>query len=64
MIGSPECGCGKTLHPPYCDGSHARNQQQYKDWILKCEAEQHPKTTNTLEQTLTVCEQTSYTIKN
>lgn len=18
----PECGCGKTRHPPYCDGSH------------------------------------------
>ena len=41
MMGSPRCGCGKTMHPPYCDGSHARNEQQYKEWRDKIELERY-----------------------
>lgn len=32
----PQCGCGRSLHQPYCDGSHARNQQQLLEWQAKC----------------------------
>lgn len=35
MMGSPKCGCGKTQHPPYCDGSHARTPEQLKEWAEK-----------------------------
>jgi CDGSH-type Zn-finger protein len=41
MNGQPKCGCGKSLHQPYCDGSHARNEQQYKEWQRKVELEQY-----------------------
>jgi CDGSH-type Zn-finger protein len=43
MMGTPKCGCGKTLHPPYCDGSHGRNEQQYKEWQDKIELEKYRK---------------------
>lgn len=43
MMGSPKCGCGKTMHPPYCDGSHARNDEQYADWKRKVELEAYQK---------------------
>jgi CDGSH-type Zn-finger protein len=39
----PQCGCGKTLHPPYCDGSHGRNEQQYQEWRDKIELENYRK---------------------
>ena len=41
MIGTPQCGCGKSLHPPYCDGSHGRNEQQYQEWQRKIELERY-----------------------
>ena len=33
----PQCGCGKSLHQPYCDGSHARTEQQLREWKDKCD---------------------------
>lgn len=26
------CGCGRSLHMPYCDGSHGRSEEQYEEW--------------------------------
>ncbi|CAB4128407.1 Iron sulphur-containing domain, CDGSH-type [uncultured Caudovirales phage] len=37
--GRARCGCGKSLHQPYCDGSHARSDQQLKEWKDKCDLE-------------------------
>ena len=39
----PRCGCGKSLHQPYCDGSHARNEQQMQEWRDKVELERYQK---------------------
>ena len=39
----PQCGCGRSLHKPYCDGSHGRNAQQYQEWKDKIELEQYQK---------------------
>jgi CDGSH-type Zn-finger protein len=33
----PRCGCGKSIHQPYCDGSHARTPEQLKEWRDKIE---------------------------
>lgn len=27
-----KCGCGRSLHMPYCDGSHGRSEEQYEEW--------------------------------
>ena len=32
---SPKCGCGRSLHMPYCDGSHGRSEKQYAEWKLQ-----------------------------
>lgn len=37
----PRCGCGKSLHKPYCDGSHARTEEQMKEWKDKCDLEEY-----------------------
>jgi CDGSH-type Zn-finger protein len=37
----PRCGCGKSIHQPYCDGSHARTDQQLKEWHDKIELERY-----------------------
>jgi len=29
---TPKCGCGRSLHMPYCDGSHGRSEAQYEEW--------------------------------
>jgi len=39
--GRARCGCGKSLHQPYCDGSHARNDQELKDWADRVELEKY-----------------------
>ena len=39
--GRARCGCGKSLHQPYCDGSHARNDQEMKEWQDKVELERY-----------------------
>jgi CDGSH-type Zn-finger protein len=31
----PKCGCGRSLHMPYCDGSHGRSEAQYAEWKLQ-----------------------------
>lgn len=36
---TPTCGCGKSLHMPYCDGSHGRSEEQYADWKRQTELE-------------------------
>jgi CDGSH-type Zn-finger protein len=36
----PKCGCGRSLHMPYCDGSHGRSEKQYAEWKLQTELEQ------------------------
>jgi CDGSH-type Zn-finger protein len=36
----PKCGCGRSLHQPYCDGSHGRSEKQYAEWKLQTELEQ------------------------
>jgi CDGSH-type Zn-finger protein len=41
MNGQPKCGCGKSLHQPYCDGSHARNEQQMKEWADRVELDRY-----------------------
>jgi CDGSH-type Zn-finger protein len=41
MNGQPKCGCGKSLHQPYCDGSHARNEQQMREWADKVELDRY-----------------------
>ena len=46
MMGSPQCGCGKTMHPPYCDGSHARNDKQYREWQDKITTERQSENGN------------------
>jgi CDGSH-type Zn-finger protein len=33
------CGCGRSLHLPHCDGSHGRNEKQYAEWKRQCELE-------------------------
>lgn len=33
------CGCGKSLHMPYCDGSHDRSEKQYAEWKRQTELE-------------------------
>jgi CDGSH-type Zn-finger protein len=43
MNAMPKCDCGKSLHQPYCDGSHGRNEQQYKEWQDKIELEKYRK---------------------
>jgi CDGSH-type Zn-finger protein len=35
----PKCGCGKSLHMPYCDGSHGRSVEQYEEWKRQTELE-------------------------
>ena len=35
----PKCGCGRSLHMPYCDGSHGRSDAQYAEWKLQTEQE-------------------------
>lgn len=37
----PRCGCGKSLHQPYCDGSHARTDEQMRAWKDKCDLEEY-----------------------
>jgi len=32
---SPKCGCGRSLHMPYCDSSHGRSEKQYAEWKLQ-----------------------------
>lgn len=39
--GRARCGCGKSLHQPYCDGSHARNDQELKEWADQVELEKY-----------------------
>lgn len=39
--GRARCGCGKSLHQPYCDGSHARNDQELKEWADRVELEKY-----------------------
>lgn len=41
--GRARCGCGKSLHQPYCDGSHARSVDQYEEWKRKIELEAYQK---------------------
>lgn len=41
--GRARCGCGKSLHQPYCDGSHARNAEQMKEWKDKMDLENYRK---------------------
>jgi CDGSH-type Zn-finger protein len=36
---TPKCGCGKSLHMPYCDGSHGRSPEQYEEWKRQTELE-------------------------
>jgi len=43
MSDLPQCGCGKTMHPPYCDGSHGRTPEQLKEWQDKIELERYQK---------------------
>lgn len=35
----PTCGCGRSLHMPYCDGSHGRSEEQYLEWQRQMELE-------------------------
>ena len=35
----PDCVCGKSLHKPHCDGSHARTDEQYEEWKRRVELE-------------------------
>jgi len=35
----PKCGCGRSLHMPYCDGSHGRSDAQYEEWKLQTQEE-------------------------
>ncbi|MGZ8984633.1 MAG: CDGSH iron-sulfur domain-containing protein [Methylotenera sp.] len=35
----PKCGCGRSLHKPYCDGSHGRSEAQYEEWKRQTELE-------------------------
>ena len=35
----PKCGCGRSLHMPYCDGSHGRSDAQYAEWKTQTEAD-------------------------
>ncbi len=39
--GRARCGCGRSLHQPYCDGSHARNEQQMLEWRDRVELERY-----------------------
>lgn len=39
--GRARCGCGKSLHQPYCDGSHARNEEQMREWRDKVDLERY-----------------------
>ena len=32
---APTCGCGRSLHKPYCDGSHGRSDAQYEEWKVQ-----------------------------
>jgi hypothetical protein len=41
--GRARCGCGRSLHQPYCDGSHARNDEELKEWADKVELEKYRK---------------------
>ena len=41
--GRARCGCGKSLDQPYCDGSHARTDEQYKEWKNKRELDAYQK---------------------
>jgi CDGSH-type Zn-finger protein len=43
MNDQPRCGCGKSLHQPYCDGSHGRNEQQMREWRDKVDLENYQK---------------------
>jgi len=36
---TPKCGCGRSLHMPYCDGSHGRSEAQYEEWKRQTELE-------------------------
>jgi len=36
---TPKCGCGRSLHMPYCDGSHGRSEEQYAEWKRQTELE-------------------------
>lgn len=39
----PKCGCGKSLHMPYCDGSHGRSPEEYEAWKLEVATENKEK---------------------
>jgi CDGSH-type Zn-finger protein len=41
--GRARCGCGKSLHQPYCDGSHARTDKEMLEWADKVELEKYRK---------------------
>ena len=43
MSDLPTCGCGRTLHPPHCDGSHGRTTEQYEEWKRRIELERYQK---------------------
>lgn len=41
----PKCGCGRSLHMPYCDGSHGRSEEQYQEWQRQTELDSQQKAT-------------------
>lgn len=41
--GRARCGCGKSLSQPYCDGSHARTDEQYAEWKRLTELAEYQK---------------------
>lgn len=51
----PTCGCGKSLHKPYCDGSHGRSEEQYAEWKRQTELEnKNADSTNNRRNTMTI----------
>jgi CDGSH-type Zn-finger protein len=40
---TPKCGCGKSLHMPYCDASHGRSPEEYEAWKLEVTKENEDK---------------------
>ena len=47
---TPKCGRGRSLHMPYCDGSHGRSDKQYAEWKLQTELEQQTEKANSSTQ--------------
>lgn len=46
--GRPRCGCGRSLHQPYCDGSHGRTDAEMTEWRNKVELERYQKEAQSL----------------